>query len=180
MTGNDYTLDAAYMQSAEQKLLYTGNLFTIGFAINSISSGAKNALLIDSKEQDFHLKMEFQSTANMIVRYYRVSSYTPVEPAVLPLNHNARLQDINNLGADLFFNPTIEAMVSSEALWEKLIPGGSSPFAGGGQGSPGQNQIINDGAIGMFELHNIDTMAVSQGLGMVCHETRVSSLDAGI
>lgn len=177
--GLDHTLDVPYVQRAIQKLLYTGHLFSIGFVANSVAGGAKNTILIDSRVQDFHILLTWAATSNMIVNAYGINSYSvgvPVEPS----NNHSKFQDTISLGADVFANPTIETMVSSTPLWSQLIPGGAGAFPSGGQGGPGQEQIISNGDICLYELFNIDNQPVSQGFGMVCHETRVSSLDAGV
>ncbi len=174
----DHTLDAPYVQEARQKLLYTGHLFSLGIVANSVASGGKSLILIDVASEDLHLRFNWSSTANMIVSAYSVESYTPVDPKVVPSNNNAKFEGIVPFNSEIFTDPTINIMTSSEALWSQLIPGGGGQFPSGGQGSPGQDQIIPVGKIRLYEMFNSDARPVSQGLGIICHETNVSSLDA--
>ena len=177
MADKDYTFDADYAQTPMQKLLYRGELFSIGVVVDSVATDGKVKFLFNARSEPLHVHPGWAFSGNGHVHAYEVTSWDGGS-AINPTNNYTKYHSVNSISSLLIRDPTsINAQVGSDALWDQFIPGGTKSKASGGMGVPTEHFIIAPGTTIMIELENHSGSAATISFEGIVHETAIAELD---
>ncbi len=177
MPDKDYTFDADYAQDPMQKLLYRGQLFSLGIVVDSVASAGKVKFLFNARSEALHVHPGWAFSGNGHVHAYEVTSWT-AGSAVNLANNYTKYQGVNSISSLLIRDPSsINVQTSSTALWDQFIPGGTKSKAGGGRGVPAEHFIVEAGTVIMIELENHSGAGATISFEGLVHETAIDKLD---
>lgn len=175
MTTN-WTHNAEVQIHGGEHLASQGAMYSIVHRWPAVANNAKVGILLDVRSDWFTFTEEYNITGTFFLDKFIVSSYSGGTTPKIG-NRNLLFNGVNTLSSIILADPTIELLVTSTSLIERVLPGGSGPQSPGGNSDQGGEIHVNPGRKLLFELTNMSGQTQDADVLIVAFEGQVNSAD---